>query len=125
MSDEMTPDECSNLLTHQLARIDIPAAAMFGGEGSMAEEAEQSIVSQATGSILSVVAKFLGDNADLLPPKSAVLAAVDKAIDAALILIGRPILTSLISRPIKLMIAKIVESMYDAILNPATPTTEV
>lgn len=123
MSENLSVDDVTEQLADQIAMISVPEPAI--SSGSIGQAAAAMVASQVTGSILSVIARFLADNADLLPPKEAVIAAADKAIDAALAKIGRPILTSLISRSVKAAIAKAVDSIYDAILNPEPPATEV
>jgi hypothetical protein len=123
MSNTLSVDEVADQLAGRIGEISVPEPAL--GVGSLGQAAATMVASQVTGSILSIIAQFLADNSDLLPPKDAVLSAVNKAIDAALAKIDRPILTSLISRSIKAAIAKAVDSLYDAILNPQPPTTEV
>jgi hypothetical protein len=122
MSEILSVDDVTEQLTDRISEINVPEPAVAG---SLGQTAAAMVASQVTGSILSVIAKFLADNADLLPPKEAVIAAADKAIDAALAKIDRPLLTSLISRTVKNAIAKAIDSIYDAILNPEPPTTEV
>jgi len=118
----LTQDQVSAALANNLRGL---GSVLPDTANSEAAVYPNEIIARVSASILSKVAQYLAANSELLPPKSAVLEAVDQAIDAALALVGRPLLTSLINRPIKAAIAKAVDSMYDAILNPVPPATEV
>jgi hypothetical protein len=109
----------TEVMTEQMANslVDALGGPLAEGEASFTPSA---MTARVTGSILAAVAKFLAENSDFLPPKEAVLRAVNSAVDMALARLGRPWLTALISVPIKNMIEKAVDSMYDAILNPQT-----
>ena len=78
------------------------------------------VIARLSGSILAVIAKFLGDNAEFLPSKDTVIAAANKAIDAALDQIGRPWLSALIGPAVKKLIINGVDALYDVILPPVT-----
>jgi len=79
-----------------------------------------AVVARLSGSILLVIAGFLRDNAEFLPSKKTVIAAANKAIDAALDQIGRPWLAALIGPAVKGTISRAVEALYDAIVPPTT-----
>lgn len=116
-------DAESQLIERFITDIDLPEPASEGG--MLDGLSEMALVAQVKGSILAQVAKFLGDNAGLLPDKDAVIAAVNTAVDALLAAAGRPVLTRLIGPAVKKLITQSVESLYDSILNPAPPRTEV
>lgn len=118
MSQTLTPMAIEADLTDRIAAINIAEPLLVNG--MLTQAAASVVVSQITGGIIATVTQFLADNADLLPPKEAVLEAVNKAIDAALAKINRPLITALISRTIKTMIANVISAAYDAILNPPT-----
>lgn len=114
--------QIANELAGRFGEIDLPLAATsdfaVGYNGS-------AMAAQLTGGILAEVAKFLSDNVGLLPEKEAVIEAVNSGIDMLLSASGRPVLTRLIGPAVKQMIATAVSAMYDAILNPPAPRTEV
>ena len=89
----MTEGEVCEELTRRLATLEDPPA-MYGSYGYSAR-ADDALATSIRASILARFLDFIRDNADHLPSKDVVLAALEKAIDAALIASGRPILAGL------------------------------
>lgn len=87
-------------------------------DGAEASVNESVLSARIAGGILGRFGDFLGDNADLLPPKETVLAAVEKAVDLAFAAIGRPFIASLIKPIVMQMILRAAGNMYDAVANP-------
>jgi hypothetical protein len=125
MSEVLTVVDLTERLSVEIERVNVPELALL--DGALTSSAASVVASQVTGGIIAIVTQFLADNADLLPPKEAVLEAVNKAIDAALAKLDRPLVTRLISRTVKNLIANAVDSIYDAIMLPPSidPRTEV
>lgn len=97
---------------------------------TLAEAATESISGaifsrrQIQASVLSKFARFLADNADLMPSKEIVLDALSKAIDLAFTAIGRPVIANLLKPIIKQQILAAAGAIYDSIFS-AEPRTEV
>jgi len=95
----------------------------------VAESATESIAApafmtrQIQASVLSKFARFLADNADLMPSKEIVLEALSKAIDLAFTAFGRPVIAKLLKPIVKQQILVAASAMYDSIFN--SPRTEV
>lgn len=85
---------------------------------------EGAILATVKASVLSNFAQFLGEYRDLLPPKDAVLAALDRAIDKAFAALDRPFIASLLKPAAKRLILDAADKMYESIVNPE-PRTEV
>ena len=118
--DTLTSADMESLLTERINAIGLVEPA---SDDPLNTAMAAVVKANAVGEILSVIARFLADHSGLLPDKSAVIDAVNVAIDTFLSAAGRPVLTRLIGPSIKKLIATAVESMYDAILTP--PRTEV
>jgi hypothetical protein len=97
---------------------------------TLAEAATESIAAsifstrQIQASVLSKFARFLADNADLMPSKEIVLDALSKAIDLAFTALGRPVIANLLKPVVKQQILNAAGAMYDNIFS-AEPRTEV
>lgn len=76
-------------------------------------------VGQFKASILSRVSdylsKFLADNPGLIPPRDAVLDAVDAAIHLVFTEINRPLIARLVSPPVKAWARQAVGQLYDSL----------
>lgn len=97
-------------LNAQIATIEFPEAA---------NESLLVTGQRIKGNILSVFAKFLANNASLLPSKEIVLKMLEDAIDLAFTAVNRPLIASIIKPAVKAWILEAAGKLYDSILTPA------
>lgn len=110
-------------------------AAMRSVELAEASIAEASLADGVTGEMFAIrqlksgiIAKFaawLSSNADVVPSKEVVLEMLSRAIDAALIATGRPLIAKLLGPIVKQQILTLAGSLYDSIFAPNPPVFEV
>ena len=105
----MTEDAIISDLTYRLATISDPPQAFGADYPGLNDAIAQSVAS----SVLAKFLEFLRDNAGFLPPKETVLSALEKAIDAALIASGRPLLAGLLGPALKRLILEKAGEYYD------------
>ena len=113
----MTDEHLVQDLTARLSTIEDPEVS-YGSYGYSAQ-ADEALATSVRASILARFLDFIRDNADHLPSKDVVLAALEKAIDAALIASGRPILAGLLGPALKRQILGIAGDLYDRLLGVA------
>lgn len=115
----MNQEQLTNQLVVALSGINFIEPSLVPGT-SIPANLERQILVHANADILSVITKFLRDNAELLPKKEAVISAVNSAVDAVLTATGRPVITALLKPAVKKLLADAVGALYDAILIPST-----
>lgn len=107
-------ESLANELFLQIDAIDFPEAA---------NEPVRVTAQRIQASILAAFAKFLANNAGLLPPKDSVLKMLDTAIDLSFTALKRPLLASIIKPAVKAWILQAAGNLYDSIFVP--PAVEV
>ena len=113
----MTEGEVCEELTRRLATLEDPPA-MYGSYGYSAR-ADDALAASIQAGILARFLEMIQANAAYLPSKEVVLAALEKAIDAALVASGRPILAGLLGPALKRQILGIAGDLYDRLLGVA------
>lgn len=110
----MTEGEVCEELTRRLTTLEDPPA-MYGSYGVSAQ-ADLVAAASIQAGILARFLEMIQENAAYLPSKEVVLAALEKAIDAALVASGRPILAGLLGPALKRQILGIAGDLYDRLL---------
>ena len=121
MQTPLNESEVEDKIADRLCLVSHPEPS---GEGPLSDVFVNAATARIKASVLSNFAEFLGDYSDLLPPKDAVLAALERAIDKAFDALNRPFIASLLKPAAKRLILDAADKLYESIINPV-PRTEV